>query len=315
MSVTKSLGVALVLFGSAVAANAQDATEYALQCVEAIGPIPEFSCLDGTVIPVTSGGVAVTFENFTKGQTCDHPSLLDNGPDSDGQCVPNSRVLNMSTATAQVSAMCRQQHIREDGSLLFDEIDVIAHNPATGATCWFQATTSDPDDPIDGMLVTSPTSPNTDVFWSDPETVLSDGCGNCHDNDPFMYSPFMGQVWEAVPANPLGPYFHVGAQFGFDQWPTQVITPRDNTCLGCHRIGIRETCEQLTEWMTGLSIPIGANTQAQQFPLSHAMPPEHGLTLPAWTTFHKQSLNQIRSCCEDPEQQICQLTELPKYAQ
>lgn len=293
--------------------ESEDHENYALQCVEDVTDIPAFSCGDGAVIPVTVNGTVVTYDSFQTGMDCDRPALLSNGHGSDGQCVPGSRILNLSTETAQISAMCRQKHNRPRDDLAFDEIDIIAHNPNTGATCWFQAKAEHPDDPIDGTLIASPTMPNTPPIWADPEAVVADGCGNCHDNDPFMYSPFVGQVWGEVPANPLGPYFHVGAEFGFDQWPTQTFDLRDNTCLGCHRIGRQETCNALTDWMTGRAVPEGANPLAQQYPLSHAMPPEHGLTRAAWSTFHSTSIAEIKSCCEDPDQQMCALTELPKY--
>lgn len=286
---------------------------YVLQCVEQIADIPDFSCGDGEVVPVTVNGQPVTYDTFQAGMDCDRPALLSNGHGSDGQCVPGSRILNLSTETAQISAMCRQKHNRPTDEFAYDEIDIIAHNPSTGATCWFQAKADDPDAPIDGTQVVSPTNPAAPAIWADPDALVTDGCGNCHDNDPFMYSPFVGQVWDEVPANPLGPYYHVGAEFGFDQWPTKTFDLRDNTCLGCHRIGRQTTCDTLTDWMTGATVPDGADPLAQQYPLSHAMPPEHGLTRAAWSTFHSTSVADIKSCCENPDQQMCALTELPKY--
>ena len=297
--------------------QAEIATElhiaYAIQCTEDVAPIADFSCGDGVEVPVTVNGEVITPATFAPQMTCDRPSLLSNGPGSDGQCVPGSRILNLSTETTQVSAMCRQKHNRPEGSLMFDEIDVIAHNPATGATCWFQAKAPSPENPLDGTLVTSPTTTDGPHIWESPEAVLADGCGDCHDNDPFMYSPFVGQVWEAVPANPLGPYYHVGAEFGFDNWPTIQMDMRDNTCVGCHRIGIYETCGALTDWMTGQSVPDGADPLAQEFPLSHAMPPEHGQTFAAWSTFHDKPVAQIQSCCQDPSQQMCNATDIARY--
>jgi hypothetical protein len=286
---------------------------YVMQCIQAVAEIETFSCGDGAVVPVTVNGQIITSDTFQPDMDCDRPALLSNGHGSDGQCVPGSRILNLSTETAQISAMCRQKNNRPTGSLLFDEIDVIAHNPSTGATCWFQAKADSPDAPLDGETVISPTDLDGPEIWADPESLVKDGCGNCHDNDAFMYSPFVGQVWDEVPANPLGPYFHVGAEFGFDQWPTQTFDMRDNTCVGCHRIGRMETCNMLTEYMVGGETPDGADRFAQEFPQSHAMPPNHGLTRAAWSTFHSRSVAQIRSCCDNPDQQICELTELPKY--
>jgi hypothetical protein len=306
--------VALLLTVTAIwAFESEEHEEYVLQCIEAVEEIADFSCGDGEIIPVTVNGEIISSDTFQVGMSCDRPSLLSNGHGSDGQCVPGSRIINLSTEAAQVSAMCRQKHNRPIESLLFDEIDVIAHNPSTGATCWFQAKADTPETPLNGENVTSPTNLTGPDIWEDPASVAADGCGNCHDNDAFMYSPFVGQVWDEVPANPLGPYFHVGGEFGFDQWPTQTFNLRDNTCVGCHRIGRMETCNMLTEWMTGGDIPEGADPLAQQYPLTYAMPPNHGLTRAAWSTFHSRSVAQIRSCCADPDQQMCGLTDLPKY--
>ncbi|GFE64113.1 hypothetical protein [Litoreibacter roseus] len=304
---------ALVVAGFLLAPLGANAQSYAEQCIEQVGPVPAFSCADGVTVPITVDGTLITSETFERNMDCDRPGLLSNGAGTDGQCVPNSRILDLSTDTAQISVMCRQKHNRAEDILLYDEIDVIAHNPATGATCWFQAISHDRENPLDGALVASPTDRDDGGFWVSPEEVAKDGCGICHDNDPFMYSPFMGQVWHEIPANPLGPYFHVGSEFGFGEWPTETMEPRDNTCLGCHRIGVARTCGELTDWMTGLETPEGADIAAREFPMSHAMPPLHGLTRPAWQTFHGSSLAEIKFCCDHPDHEMCNVTPLEAY--
>jgi hypothetical protein len=283
--------------------------EYAEECREAVGPLPDFTCADGVPVAITVDGHPV--ETYQPGMTCDRPSLLSNGPDSDGQCVPYSRILNLSTPTMMVSVMCRQKVIQDPASLDYDEIDVIAHNPATGATCWFQASGSR-DRRVSGKAVPSPTSAVDDSFWNLPETVAGDGCGNCHDNDPFMFSPFVGQVLAEVPATPFGPYFHVGPQFGFDAWPTETFALTDNTCTSCHRIGIEQTCGSLTQMMTGQVVPEGADALEQMFPLSHAMPPAFGQSLASWETTYGDAVWQIRSCCLDPDQDVCRRVPFPE---
>jgi hypothetical protein len=295
------------------AAAAQTTSQrYAETCRTLVGPLPEFSCADGIPVPVTVDGVQV---KVPKPQMeCDRPSLLDNGPDSDGQCVPHSRILSLSTEGMMVAVMCRQKVIRDPTSMEFDEIDVIAHDPATGATCWFQAT-GGRDKPVDGSKVPSPTAAMDSSFWSAPEIVARDGCGNCHDNDPFMFSPFVGQVWREVPVAAFGPYFHVGPEFGFDAWPTKTFAPRDNTCLGCHRIGQMQTCGRLTRLMTGGEDPEGADPLARQFPLSHTMPPGFGQDEAGWNIIYGEAVAQIESCCAKPDQPACALTPLPETRQ
>ena len=147
-------GCLLALLLAALPAASQPSSRtYAAACRIVIGDIADFSCGDGAIVPVTVNNRSVP---PTKGMECDRPALLSNGARSDGQCVPNSRILSLSTKTAEVAVMCRQKRIRPAGSLTFDEIDVITHNPATGATCWFQAK-GQGDAPIDGAKVPSPT--------------------------------------------------------------------------------------------------------------------------------------------------------------
>lgn len=288
---------------TAGAATAQDARrDYAAQCAAMVGTIPDFSCSAGVVVPVTVDGE--TPAQYTPDMLCDRPGLLPNGAGSDGQCVPNSRILDLSQGLTQISVMCRQKKIRPAETVLYDEIDIIAHNAATGATCWFQAEAS-ASEPLDGSNVPSPNSPSAGDFWHDPVEVASAGCGNCHDNDPFMYSPFVGQVWDQVPTDPFGPYFHVGPQYGFNAWPTDLIAPRDSTCTGCHRIGTEQTCGYLTELAIGQIIPDGSDALAQSYPDNHFMPPDHGLNLTAWEVIHQPSANKILECCLDSGQPSC----------
>jgi hypothetical protein len=278
---------------------------YAKACREAVGPLPDFSCADGAIVPVTVDGVSVS--NPKPGMTCDQPALLNNGAKSDGQCVPYSRILSLTTRSMQVAVMCRQKKIRSADSMKFDEIDVIAHNPASGATCWFQASGTS-DHPVDGAHVASPTVGASDNYWNRPELVVHDGCGKCHDNNPFMYSPFVGQVWNVMPVDPFGPYFQVDPiGLGFSAWPTDTFSLRDNTCLGCHRIGREQTCGNLTLWMSGRDIPIGADAWAHRFPGSHTMPPGFAQTVESWNILYGRSIDQVRSCCEKPDQQACNL--------
>lgn len=310
----------LMIAGPAHSAAGDAALDYAAQCRAEVGALPDFDCAGGVPVPVTVDGIVV--EDRAPAE-CDRPALLNNGAGSDGQCVPHSRILNLSTQGMQVSVMCRQKRLRLAESSDYDEIDVIAHNPATGATCWFQAKAAEAGGTVSGRGVPSPTERAESGFWRPPADVVADGCGDCHDNDPFMFSPFVGQVWHAVPSDPAGPYRHVAPELGFAAWPTEVMNLRDNTCLGCHRIGLGKagadgskpgSCGQLAEWMTGLAVPPGANARAQSWPLSHAMPPPVGMDAQEWDQVYGLSLAEVRSCCEDPGQAMCRLSPIPGHS-
>jgi len=294
----------LILLALASPAAAEQSFEvYAAQCAAQVTEIPAFNCGDGTLIPITVNGEPPAA--YTKDMTCDRPGLLPNGEGSDGQCVPGSRVLDLSTDTMQISAMCRQKNIRTPiDALRFNEIDVIAHNPATGATCWYQAE-APAGTSIDGALVISRNAPEAADFWTPIDDVVKADCGGCHDNDPIMYSPFIGQVWEEIATNPLGLYFHVAPDMGFGDWPTTSLQPRDNTCLGCHRIGIQSTCSFLLEQATAQARVDGADAWARTFPGNTSMPPLHGQTQAAWNTIFGSSVAALQSCCTNPDQAFC----------
>lgn len=308
-----ALSIAMAM-GLAVcgAAQGQSNSEiYARACREAVGPIPEFSCADGVSVPVTVDGAPVSAPK--PGMDCDRPALLNNGEGSDGQCVPNSRILSLSTTRLQAAVMCRQKRIRSADSMEFDEIDVIAHNPATGATCWFQA--GGPSGLVNGARAPSPTGATGGGYWRAPEAVAQEGCGRCHDSGPFMFSPFVGQVWRVMPSDPFGPYYHVDpASFGFAVWPTEQLAPRDNACLGCHRIGTGETCRSLTQWMTGRAIPEAADAWARRYPGSHAMPPGLDVTQATWANVYAQAVDELLSCCRKPDQAACNREKAEKRA-
>ncbi|CUH65478.1 hypothetical protein TG4357_01886 [Thalassovita gelatinovora] len=320
MKIPRACSIAFLCVAGA--AGAQTSTQiYGSACATDIGAIDVFDCANGVAVPVTVDGVAVTDHAPA---TCDRPALLNNGAGSDGQCVPFSRILNLSTETAQIAVMCRQKRFRAEGSTDFDEIDVIAHNPDTGATCWFQAK-ADAGAGVSGQNVPSPTAATDASFWQTPEAVVAEDCGVCHDNDPFMYSPFVGQVWADVPVDPFGPYGHVDPGIGFSDWPLHAMNLRDNTCLSCHRIGAGllmppdpaqekpGSCGALAQWMTGQVVPVGADEQASRYPASHAMPPNFGRSEAAWNVIYAQSAADIQSCCADPGQDMCGLAEIQSY--
>lgn len=302
------LGLWLLALASPAAAQS-DFEAYAASCAAQVAPIPAINCGEGTLVPITVGGQ--TPASYSADMLCDHPGILPNGAGSDGQCVPGSRILDLSTNTAQITVMCRQKNIRTPvDALVFNEIDIIAHNPSTGATCWFQAE-APAGQPFDGTAVPSPNDPGAASFWHPVQKVVDADCGGCHDNDPIMYSPFVGQVWGQIATNPLGQYFHIEPQMGFGKWPTTSLNPRDNTCLGCHRIGIQETCGGLLEQATGAAPVPGADIHASAFPGNTYMPPLHGLSATGWATIHQSSVAVLRSCCEDKSQPMCNPQQIP----
>ncbi|MFD2207092.1 hypothetical protein [Kiloniella antarctica] len=277
----------------------QTSASYGNMCAAAIRDLPAFSCQTGALIPITING-GQTPNSYYPDMDCDRPSLLPLGKNSDGQCIPYSRVLNLSVGDAQVAALCRQKKIRTESSVLYDEIDIVAHNAKDGSTCWFQAAGKN-GQPIDGTLVPSPMKiakakdyKKVKAIWNTPAQTAKDDCGGCHDNDPFMYSPFIGQVWEHVPTDPEGWYKHLGQDF--KDWKPVSLSTRNNPCVGCHRLGVQFTSGQGTEEATGLAEIANADEWAQTYPASHFMPVGNFHSQAQWNVIYAKAVDDILEC-------------------
>ncbi|HYD99079.1 MAG TPA: hypothetical protein VEH84_06830 [Alphaproteobacteria bacterium] len=291
---------ALALCGAA-RAESYDLDAYGRQCAAAIAEVPEFDCMAGEIVPITvDGRVPASYAGVTE---CDRPAMAPY-PEG-GECSPWSRALVLRNDTAQISAVCRRAVLRDKDSPLFDEIDIVAHSRANGSTCWFKATGTK-DKPLDGRRVPSPTAGGAaaKAFWHTPEQVAADNCGDCHDSDPFMYSPWIGQTTAFI-GDPQGQYRNdIGPPF--QAWTKPLaLAPRGNACIGCHRIGSENTCRVAMLQSTG-AMPIAAqDAWSKLFPQSHWMPAGQGLTAIQWETTYARSMAELQRCCEDPHAAGC----------
>jgi len=299
-----------LFFAVALAVGGQTLPEYARQCAALIATVPAFDCGKGVAAAVTVDGKVPPA--YKAGMSCDRPALLPYGPASDGQCVPFSRALVLrDNAQVQISAFCRQKKIRPEGSNVYDEIDVIAHSVANGTTCWFEAIAPSPDKPLDGKHVPSPMEPSGATFWDKPALVAEKKCVECHDSDPFMYSPYVAQTGQ-LPRDPFGKYHNdVGA--AFSKWPKpSAIASEGSPCVGCHRIGSLETCKTTMLQSVGQGKQEGADAWAMKYPNSHWMPAGNPLTQKAWDVIYQQSMDKLAACCKNPKAAGCSSTPLPR---
>jgi hypothetical protein len=149
---------------------------------------------------------------------------------------------------------------------------MIGHNPETGATCFFvskinrTAPTEDKDLGHSFGFVPSVNSQEGQTLWKSPREMTevsafrggSQPCVDCHDNDPFIHTPFFHQVKKngetLLPSNPNGKYFVVGSKYHQTAaWEVKVlVSPEAGTCTSCHRIGSRRTCSDLAMLAAGL---------------------------------------------------------------
>jgi hypothetical protein len=310
---------ALVLCALAFAAQAETLADYGRQCAQAIAEVPAFDCQAGEEIPITVDGKRPA--QYTANMRCDKPSLLPAGEaGAQGQCLPGSRALVLrDDATAQISAICRKKVVRDPDSPLYDEINLIAHSPKNGKTCWFTAKAAEPlraERGLDGRAVPSPTQPRAwrpaQAYWLSPRAVAQSkpACINCHDSGPFMYSPYIAQT-KQLPSDPFGRYQPkaIGKDFqaAWAQLHVFGITTRGNTCTACHRIGNLNSCHVAMCQSTGRAPQEGADAWAQQFPQSHWMSPGNLHSRLQWDVAFADSLRKLSACCRDPQGPGCEV--------
>ncbi|HKR39875.1 MAG TPA: hypothetical protein VJU59_09375 [Paraburkholderia sp.] len=292
----------------------QTLLEYGSQCAREIGEIPPFDCNSGTEIPITVDGKPPRPEESPK--YCDKPSLLVPEKETSEQCMPHSRILNLSRGATQISAYCRQNSPRKQPTSFFDEVVVVLHHAGNGKTCWFQSKPETKTDGIDTSRVPPPnekTPPPGHIaaveFWKTPAEVAAPkrNCISCHDAGPFILSPFIAQVWDKVPTDPLGKYSNIGT--AFESQHVQVMSTPGNTCVGCHRIGTDQSCKFYLGFSTGTAAP-GNNKVANSYPLSHWMPINNNMSHAQWDAANVKSVHALLNCCKDPKGPDCNVTPI-----
>ncbi|MDP1829058.1 MAG: hypothetical protein Q8L48_37695 [Archangium sp.] len=220
----------LLLVGSTAASAQQSLAAYAAECDSRIGAaVPAFNCDNGTLIPTTNqvpAGAA-----YGTGSTCDFPDRLN------GQCDPGSRILRLvSTANVDIVGLCR----KKGNGAAYGDIAVIQTNKITGATCFYQM------GPMSGLSAAVP-APGVigRSNWNAPSVTASQKCGACHDNGPYIRSPYLTQPGVASSPNSLpgtgsttynrtSPYWFVGEAFA--GWRLASVSVSGNVCTNCHRL-------------------------------------------------------------------------------
>jgi hypothetical protein len=221
--VSQSSDEALVVSQRAALSSDPDALQqYAQECDQAIGvTVPDFDCDAGTEVPTTN-------YDSVHG-LCDRPNRLNY------ECDPGSHFTVLArTDSAYVVGHCRKKSLGEGR---YGDIAVIQYSRTNGATCFYQALGD-----LDGH-VKAPSKGLSAWTWKSPSGTASDHCAGCHDNGPFIRSPYLTQVTgvNALPGagdfafNRNEPYAFVGADFA--SWKTYKVEIDGNICNSCHRLG------------------------------------------------------------------------------
>lgn len=319
---------------------------YVEECRKELGEIPTFNCLDGEVVPVydSDNNREVTFDNHLGAkQKCDRPSHLRtdriNYWGGFNPCVPGTR-LGRSNPSGNFKTewvwSCRRYFPRNKQSSRFDDINMIGHNPETGATCFFVSKINR-DPPTESKdlghsfgQVPSPASPEGKNLWKSPREMTevsafrggSQPCVDCHDNDPFIHTPFFHQVRKngesILPSNPDGKYYIVGSKYHrTEAWEVKtLVSPEAATCTSCHRIGSRRTCSDLAMLASGMQ---SGDYLTKKFDKNAWMPQmasndwdkpitNHNKTV--LSVEEQKAVKFINKCCSNPDSEECKWQKL-----
>ena len=254
-------------------------TEFAQKCSASIGvDVPAFNCDDGTLVPETN------LTGTYPGQFCDAPNVLN------AVCDPGSRFQVLTqTNEAAIVAHCRKQN-NADG--FYGDIAVIQYNRINGATCFYQAL---------GILpanVTAPSEGNDPAQgrfpWLDPADTADINCVGCHDDGPFIRSPYLAQLrdettnrlpgtndgtgpWDQrLTWNKTLPYKFVGNDFQTWKVYSVSVEGTGSGCIQCHRLGVNSSHGTFS--MGGTAQVLGLTATATQ--QAHKNP--HSLAAPIW---------------------------------
>ncbi len=320
--------------------------KYAQACTAELGPIPTLDCFGvAKVVPVTStwpDGIVdpVTDLNYSKhSTTCDKPIMLQNS------CAPYSRFAAFTgdrvkgQQPTQWAYFCRRYEGRTEGSRFFDDINMIGHNPNTGATCFFNSTLGSsngvevastdmsPSNPRPASIIPNPGAPDALKFWYPAYVEDSDGftstvnsiqCARCHDNDAFLNSPYVGQA-NTLPygkySDPSSPYYAVlfDTVSKYESWRPRHIAAEDaGACTSCHRIGSGGTCRTFAKYAAEPAYSDYAGLLSD-FGKTHPwMQPDRsddGRKIPDDI---QKSLEFIYGCCDNKGDPSCKWTDVPR---
>jgi hypothetical protein len=298
------------------------------ECGVALGPVPGFDCMEDAVeVPITIGGVPVGPADARDDLRCDKPVMLT------GNCIAYSRVGHKTGRTwdgredpdVDWVFTCRRNTVSPGPTGgVFGDIAMIGHRKSTGETCFFQAFPTEPwtraPAPLEPPEATPPGAPTAEAFWLPPGSTAGIACHRCHDNDPWIHSPWIDQARHPLdPSRTLvppgggrdAPYVVVGRAFRAWEKDLRHLNPAGNGCVACHRIGTGGTCGAFARYSTGDAGFYPVSDSAAAFPASHWMPPGAAGTEAAWDAVWGDDIAEIIACCGNPGDPACGTEAIP----
>ena len=267
--------------GCEVGLPSDSLSDYYRKCTDAIGvAVPDFDCDDGTLVPETH-----LSPDPYPWATCDHPNVLNK------ECDPGSRFqVLVQTDDVAIVAHCR----KKGGSTGYGDIAVIQYNRQNGATCFYQSRLGTGASANMGPFVPRPSDASVGSPWQTPHDTAGIQCVGCHDNGPFVRSPYLAQLRDEprnrLPGTNAGPgpwdqrftwnrtlpYRFVGNDF--QSWKSFSVTVPPTAegaqCLSCHRMGMAKVGESFSSLGTAMRLGnfATAPTQAKKNPHSADSP-------------------------------------------
>jgi hypothetical protein len=296
------------------ATDAGIAVCYSCRCKAAMdGYMPtveELQCDQATPLTIftadVSGPEPVLVPQTTDEPTCANPSLLYE------TCLTGSKLGQIQEGDITVKWICRDP--LGPPSDVYNDVGVIMYNARNGASCWF--------DDVD--TVTDDTNlPDLDLMESDADNLAGylerfyftngDSCStDCHDADPFIYSPYLGSAgWSQAQPHTLGPYTRVNLddESLLPVNSTHLLSPEVTPCAMCHRVGSAAGCDflgpdALGEYKGPAHEPAVVAAMAPGSPdwtLAYWMPvaPQPD-TFADWTAAFGAAKDKYEECCQNP---------------
>jgi hypothetical protein len=273
-----------------------------VQCSTAVPIVTydaELGADDFELIPITDDAA-----------TCANPSLLT------GSCAAGSRLGQMRNGDVMLRWICRDPYESADGSIVYTDMGLIGQNTRTGVACFWDDidnVTHDDDMPNLDLLEASDDelTHHLEVFY------YTDGvsCTECHDHDPFVYTPYLQSTeWVSVSLG-KGPYSLARLDGNARSVPAEHLVSIEATmCTACHRIGSENTCLSFARDAIGVE----KGPDYEQAVLDAAMPgsphwklaywmPGDTVRVPdfeLWDMVFGPAAAHVEQCCNAPGQDV-----------
>lgn len=250
--------------------------EYARMIEPMLGIIPIVDCGASIEIPIYVDGIK-TLGNPGL-HNCDNPSL------QIGDCMSGSSLQRYQGKTAAGEPLphvvwvsfCRHDGRDTETFDMPNSVQLIGYNTITGATAFFESGDNSPwtfiDPGTNRLLGVLPGTDQPEKFNAAYSTPRETQCVECHQSDPFIHNPFIDAAkLPSHPSQTVVPMF-TGADFPYYQlggsdWDMRTIEIEGNSCLSCHRIGMKTVEEFIGDgWHPNDHMPPHApGTQSDDF--------------------------------------------------